>query len=951
MILWQTKRIVFLSAAACLFWGMTGFSGHIVHSVGAAEYPSVVPPQEHISDFDARWAMARALSYSQQTLKAALDQYRKLIRVNPQMREVQLEAITVHIRAGDRRTAAAKLEAFQDSRLTPPDRFQIARLYQELGHFRAARNVLPDLSQALGGGQALIQAADLMQGWGAFYQAEALYRRYLTSASSDAAVYYKLARLLVSTDRYEEAESLYCRLLNDHTRPREALSGLIALKIKQRKFDPALTYCDQLLELSPDSAQALFLKAQVLAERRQFEEALVIYRSLVASSLPGEQVRALLECGRVYLQQDAVDKAQAVFRQAVTLAPENIAARFWAAGQETVGTRSFCDDVIRQEKNNPERLVKWGRLYNQEQHYHTAERCFRAVLQTDPGHFPGRLQLAETLAYQKQYRKAFQQLDELARDFPENYKLMITRARILSWGRDYAEARSVYTRLHENNPRDPVPVKEMARTAVWAKNMDQARDDYTRLLTPAVDKQLLTLLEPLVSASDKTGFLQAVVDRLRDQVDTGSIWEGFADFQQTMPDLLRSSLDASRKRRIEEIRLRLWTDFLVQRTVSLERDAKQYTWDGRLIHARSAYQELVRMQPANREALFDLGQVECRLGLCDRTAERYEIFTAGDFSHTRARQALQKMDIRHHPGLAAGYSYWAEDGYGELAGIRKHHHSLALDIPLDCRMNLAFKARRWVEQGDFHHLTARASGGTMGVSGQVTAWFGLAAEWTRKNYSQSRFDDETFGSGKLWFNLYDYARLELGYQNQSELYNTFGLQQGIEADTWWLGIQSSPLRKLDLSATLRTKKYSDDNRARHHDFSVGYRFSEHPRILKLIANGQYRDMDQDNRFIYDGPVLQNIIHPYWCPEDYTAGSLVLEWRHDISEQYFCGNEQHFYDIRVGMGSDSNQNLAANCEITWHYEFRKRWTAEINALLHQSEDWDALGGWAILARRF
>ncbi|MDY6903479.1 MAG: hypothetical protein SWH61_02230 [Thermodesulfobacteriota bacterium] len=522
-------------------------------------------------------------------------------------------------------------------------------------------------------------------------------------------------------------------------------------------------------------------------------------------------------------------------------------------------------------------------------------------------------------------------------------------ARARAFQGDYDAAIDMYQRLCEENAADPGLVTEMARTAAWAGRMEMALSFYGILLTPPVDRRLLEHLVPLVDGK-AGGVLQQHMDILRKRVAKGSIWQEFADIQESR-DRITASLDTNRARRFETIMASLHPVFMIQRKAGLERDAKQDAWEGRLLHARNEYAALLRLDPTNQEAAFDAGQVECRLGLCDLAADRYAAMIARGQDHSLVRRALTKMRVRHHPGLTSRYAYWRETGYGDLAGMRRHHYGLGGDVPVLCRMNIAVVAEQWREKGDFDDTAASASGGTVSFNGPINAWLDAAASWTLKDYSDDALDDKHLGRAEIRVNGYDYIQLGVGFSRENLPANTFALRRGIETDTWWLSASADPARRVNLAATLRRIDYSDDNKGVFHDMTLAYRFSDHPRTLKVMLTGVYRHTENDNRYVYAGNRLMTIIHPYWAPKDYTAGSVVVQWRHALSAPHFCGNDQHYYDIRIGGGSDSDSNPGGHVAATWHYEFNTRWTVELNGFLHLSEEWDATGLDGRLAFRF
>ncbi|HNT44021.1 MAG TPA: hypothetical protein PKN85_06140, partial [Syntrophorhabdaceae bacterium] len=145
--------------------------------------------------------------------------------------------------------------------------------------------------------------------------------------------------------------------------------------------------------------------------------------------------------------------------------------------------------------------------------------------------------------------------------------------------------------------------------------------------------------------------------------------------------------------------------------------------------------------------------------------------------------------------------------------------------------------------------------------------------------------------------------------------------------------------------------YNDSNSGSLFSLAAGYALTDHPRTFKVAASGETRNTRHDNEYVYRNGELVDIIHPYWAPRDYLAGSVLLEWRHDLSKTFICGAEQHFYDLKASFGTDSENNPYAKIEGEWSWEFLKHWLVGIKALAHTSPKWDATGAWAWLRYRF
>jgi cellulose synthase operon protein C len=126
---------------------------------------------------------------------------------------------------------------------------------------------------------------------------------------------------------------------------------------------------------------------------------------------------------------------------------------------------------------------------------------------------------------------------------------------------------------------------------------------------------------------------------------------------------------------------------------------------------------------------------------------------------------------------------------------------------------------------------------------------------------------------------------------------------------------------------------------------------DHPHELKLTLRGDYRNTEDESIFEFQGSRLRNIIHPYWTPQDYIRGTIILEWRHDLSRDLYTGGQQHYYALRVGGGIDSTGNKNVVLEAEWHYEFLQRWALEVHGTLDRSPAWDGAAADVSLIYRF
>ena len=923
---------------------------------GPPEHPpvqeSLVRDSERMGEQEARMTLARLLAQDELGLAEARRWYEMVLAADPGQVEARLELAGLLARLGEKVEAAGQLQTLlREHPQEPTVLLAVAELEASQGHAKSSRQEFTRALEQLPPGpkrwEAELRLAAAANLWGDFYQVESIYRRALERAPGDPALRIKLAETLTSSQRYDEAEQEYLLLMLDENDCPECLAGIAEARYRRGDFTAALARAEDLLKAHPGHRQGLLVLAGSLLKLSRIEESGATYQGAIR--FLGRKADLLLGLGRVRSAQGRAGEAKALFDEAARLAPKSAEARFRQVGVESATRADFLDDLTAPGRRQALELVEWGELYAREGLRPQAIACYRAALREDGDCFPARMNLAETLAADQQFSPALEELRRLDQDTPMNRKVLLARARALSWGRDYQGSREIYRQIGALNSRDPLPVMEAARVAAWGKMMDRAQELYASLARPAVDDRLaqglrgLARSQPFAGSDDHQSLQQ-----LASQVESGRTYAGYEQVGE-----LAASLDLSSQATVavERLRLGLWAEYHIQKAALLEGRAKKLAWDKRFSRGAEELQELVAFQPGNQEAWFDLSQAQCALGRREQEGEAYRRLLTLDPLHTLAGHALRGQTLRGEPALRAGYQYWKEVGRGELSQMERSRADLGFDIPLAGNLTLGMTGHRWLESPLRYGRSAEAFGQTIGLAGQFAENFRGEASWTRKEYQRADLAARDNGQAALWYNYRDLASLGLGFTREDLLTNAFALSQGLQRDSWWLGVKSDLNRQWSLEGRATALDYSDGNRGAHYSLALGRAFSDHPRTFKVWIKADYRDTDQPDLYRYSGDRLLDIIHPYWSPQDNLAGTLVLEWRHDLAELFICGARQHYYDLRLSLGEDTENNPSLALEGTWHYQLAERWTAEAQGLVHRSREWDAQGMWLNLMYRF
>lgn len=915
----------------------------------------IVPPNERISDFSARREMAQSLAQQEATLDQSVQEYKRLLKLKPDIAGFIIEAADVFLRAGKRQRALALCNQAADmSSETPETSLELALRYASLGHSSAAMRTLRHaLSNSLSKSEKPLRIASIYESCGFFYEAEKLYRKYLDTHPRDWQVWLRLGGLLRSSGRFAEAEGVYRSILQKTKEiSPETYFALAQLRFDQKRFADAVRFAEKVLRIADArlADKARLLKGKAYFREQEWCQAQKTFEVL-RKNISNEELKAKswIWCGRIRQKQSDPEAAERCFQKAARVRNTPLTC-YLNTPKDQRSEDDYIEVVEALCKGRSDKFVEWGQVFAANDQNNFAIFCFEKALKLEPGYSEARIHLIQTLAGERRYEEALEHLAMLAPALTSSRKVTMLEARILSWNQDYDEALATYKTLHEKNKQDPVPILETARVAGWAKKMPLAFEYYEKLLVPPVDGQLFERLQQTIG-DNPSKILRKAGEQLEDNLENDIGYDGYRAFSAASDDIF-DSVTPQQQQKIRKVLIDLLPAYLIQRRITLELRAKRHVYHNRLLHAREDLQQLLDVSPDNQQARFMLGQVQCRLGLCDAAADTYERILDINASHNLAKRALEDSRIEHHPGIFLRGAYWHESGRGELSGIDTLRTTAGVDVPVFCRMNLKLAGHHWYENGDIEGETAKATGGSLTLEGKLTAWLQFRLSGTHKDYEDRAYEDQDLGSAEVWAHVYDYAQVGAGFKRDTELYNTFGIRQGVTSDTHWLGLKLQPVRRVTVDAKIRDKNYSDENSGVFHDLSLDYLLSHHPRTLKLILHGEYRDTDKENVYQVDNQGrLQDIVHPYWTPQDYTAWDMILEWRHDISESFFCGNDLHYYDIRVGVGSDSDNNPGASIEGTWHYEPNDHWTFELSGLLHESKDWDASGFWGRIMYRF
>lgn len=865
---------------------------------------TIVPSSDQVSEFDARQELARV--------------FRKLGKAE-----------------------AAEAELRKLLRIRPNDPFllaDLADLEASRGHFVRSRDLYEEaLSKSKQPSGLRLRYARQARSWGDFYLAEKVIRGYIEQHPKDIEAALDLAAVLMAEQQYQAAEVQYRSLAGEPRARQRALIGLANSRLLEQDFQAVLPLADELLATDPHQVEALTLRTEALRRLHRYDDAKEGFRRL--TTLPGGRFSGWIGLGRIARAQKDEGAAERYFRRAQELNPKDIRIRYLLGNEPVTGP----DLAYRAAGSlTAADLNTLAELYAADGLLDAAVTTYEAALAKDPNYFPAQIELAQTLATAHRYDQSIELLTRLQGEFPGDAKIILTLARVLSWSRRYGDAMRTYRDLSALNPADTVPRKEMARVATWNKQMNLARELYAEIDVPSVDQQLMEELQH--SGRDQT--VRQALDRIPSQSRTP--YEKYEEVRRLVDS---GQLSASSSSIIDNALSTLEPVYRLQKAIWLEREAKWLEWNKKFLQSAQVYRELLALQPGNEEARFDLAQVKAAQGLSLESAASYQELLELDPLHNLASQALERdLNILQHPAIFSKYTYWDEKGIGRASDIQRQQFQSGIEVIWNSQTQLRVSGDYWYESpGSAAH--ADAAGVTLGFRTVFNEYWRASGEWSHKEYFQSRYDNTETGNADLTFNAWDYAHLTLQYARIDELHNEFGLQQGVQSDNVGLLADSNLNHYVDVKSGVVWTHYTDDNQGIWITLAPAFILHDHPHELKLTLRGDYRNTEDESIFEFQGSRLRNIIHPYWTPQDYVRGTIILEWRHDLSRDLYTGGQQHYYALRLGGGIDSTGNKNVVLEAEWHYEFLQRWALEVHGTLDRSPAWDGAAADVSLIYRF
>jgi len=931
----------------------------------------------NISDFETRLQLARNLSVNTETEDEALLEYEKIILQAPS----SIEIIKEYALLLSKKDLIDRLEQIiSQKKITSKTKDECEILdilinsYTSKNKFAEARKVLENITKENASKKYLLKLARAYSWKDKKTESLKVYQKLLSNDSTESIeILIEAADIALAENEHEQSTKWYQLALAKDSENLKALGGLITSQIYSGMFLEIRELLEKNRNIIQESEPEFLIKfALIYAELGIPKDSNELWQKYIERTSKDEKIaehyfqyaKALMSLGDFYGALDLIlpflnkNETRNIAKELLSHIYLSIERYEEAARYSNLDFDKLPEQTIEEIKLTNLRIPKdttptyleedprqktrvASNLFNKGDRS-AAISALENLINEHPYYVPAELALAYYLGSNEEFDRSILLFKKLAHEHGSNRSILLGLARVLSWSKDYARAEEVYNTILTLQAFDPIIHREKARILSWAKRFEESQAAYEKLYDHPVDMKLQELLSKL-KPKDKQK--KEATDKLIEEISKPEYKaKPYLAFEEHIVKngglSLLKQIDES-DGFSENVRA-LHSDYLIQKAGVLEKEAKQNAYVYNTHSAKARYNDLLEVMPWNQEALFDLGQLHCMKGEEECARMQYQKIIEIDSSHTLAQKLI--VHPSSNPGLNpfTSFSYLAEDGRGELSGIKRFISQTGIEAPLndlDNKTTLRLSGDYYQERPSFTKESLNAGGISLGATSHLSSYSKIAFDYSYKTFEKDYRSTNT-GKGGLYISVWDYFNLDLEYARSNEIYNFFAIDQRIQADRTAAKAHKHFSREWEGSVRYEQLHYTDNNSGSQADISTAYMLSDHPRQFKIAIGGQHRDTRDNFSSVLDEDSIIDLIHPYWTPQNYYLGTITLDWQHDISEYTICGLDRNYYTLKLISGNDTDQNALIRFEAQWYYDFKERWQIQIGGMVHRSRDWDS-----------
>ncbi len=459
---------------------------------------------------------------------------------------------------------------------------------------------------------------------------------------------------------------------------------------------------------------------------------------------------------------------------------------------------------------------------------------------------------------------------------------------------DYAQAEKILKGLIKNDPRNLEAKISLADLFAYKHEFDKAVILYKEILNAKKDLEIKKKLADVLSWDKRYAESLELYDEILKEKED-----------------IRARLQKARvlgwERRYAESLKEYHRIYEASRNelIGLEMKAKEAYWNNRVKSAASHYNELIKNDPANLEAMFDLSQTYAYQSMWKDALQAYQRILDISPTHFRAKEGLKKAKlISEHCSLKSGYEFFEADSTGRDQDIRRSSFFNEFNYPLNYNLSLSAVYR----------LTYRSFADFSGLlenEWRIKASYINNPDWRLDGfydfivYNRDINTMHTFGASYN-FRIFDYGISNFSYERERLENNSTVIRGRFYSDNYKERLDMEINKRLKLGMDYLFASYSDGNYKLEPGLDLLYYFSLDPKRLTVKYRYFYNNFDKK-------------VSDYFSPKGFSTNSLAFNWRHFLNkEEIFFGADDLYYGLGYEITVDS-KNVVGNkfsAELNW-----------------------------------
>lgn len=805
----------------------------------------------------------------------------------------------------------------------------------------------------------------------------------IIKSSNDYEAKIQLAQVLIWDKQLSRAESLLQAILKDKPDSFKSELLLANAMLYSGKAKQAASIYEKLLKdkgvLSRDAIdQSLGLAYSI---SKQYQAAITKYREILKKN--PLDVNTLIELAKVLTWQKDYDQAILEYKKALAIEPNNLdikeeLAQVYSWNKDYDLTEIFCQEIIKKDPQRESSYLLLGKVLSWQARYKQAIDYFKLGLNKDPKNIEIKRCLAQALAWDKQYKESIAIYQDIVKD-SNDFDLMFEFAQVLVWDRQFSKAQVLLEEIIRNKPNDFKANLLLADSLFYSGRTKEAASLYKKLSSISKDdiNVLLYYVQSLISLGNyslakhnlntilvkepnnieaKT-FLadiyaynknfkaaiaayKQILEReprpivKRKLADVLSWDRQYKQAIELYDQLLKEQFDADTCR--QKARVLGWAkDYdqaereykkLFQQTsdpiIELEMQAKSAYWDARVEDSINYYRELIKREPLNEEAMFDLSQVYSYQALWKKAMNQYKRILNLSSTHFRAKEGLEKTKlISSHPSIKSGYEFFEADSSSRVDDIKRYSFTNSLVYPINYKFsfNLDYKLtnRLFHDYGDILENEGKLK---LIYLNNPSWWADTFYDFVGYNKNISFLN--TFGASHS-FRFADKNTSRFSYERRRLENTSKVIRERYYSDDFKERLDFDYNRRTKVGLDYLFANYSDGNNRHEPGLDLLYYFSIDPKRLTLKYRYYYKNFLRK-------------VSSYWSPKGFSANALKLNWRHYLNkEEIFFGADDLYYDLAYEATADSTGVVCHKFSVEFNWDINKRLNLNIKGFNTQS----------------